>query len=66
MRRLVIMFSVFLVMCLLFCSCGTVNGYNEKDLVPVNEKPGMSDVQVFVVDHNEGKDITVKIKEPYR
>ena len=62
MRRLIIMLSMCLVMCCVLCSCGTVNGYKKKDLVPVNEKPGMSAVQVFVIDHNEGKDITVKIK----
>ena len=62
MRRLIIMLSMCLVMCCVICSCGTVNGYKKKDLVPVNEKPGMSAVQVFVVGNNEGKDITVKIK----
>lgn len=62
MRRLLTLVAALIVISLLLCSCGTVNGYKKKELVPVNEKPGMSAVQVFVVDHNEGKDITVKIK----
>ena len=62
MRRLLTRMTALVVISLLLCSCGTVNGYKRKDLVPANEKPGMSAVQVFVVDHNEGKDITVKIK----
>lgn len=62
MRRSLTLVAALVVFSLLLCSCGTVNGYKKKDLVPVNEKPGMDAVQVFVVDNNEGKDITVKIK----
>lgn len=62
MRRLSTLLAALAVISLLLCSCGTVNGYKKKDLVPVNEKPGMDAVQVFVVDKNEGKDITVKVK----
>ena len=62
MKRLITLVTSLVVISLLLCSCGKVNGYKKKDLVPVNEKPGMSAVQVFVVDHNDGKDITVKIK----
>lgn len=60
MKRLLILVATLVVISLLLCSCGTVNGYKKKDLVPVNEKPDMSAVQVFVVDYNEGKDITEK------
>ena len=62
MKRLLTLVATLAVISVLLCSCGKVNGYKKKALVPVNEKPGKSAVQVFVVDHNEGKDITVKIK----
>lgn len=62
MKRLLTLVATLAVISVLLCSCGKVNGYKKNDLVPVNEKPGKSAVQVFVVDHNEGKDITVKIK----
>ena len=62
MRRFAMLFSICLLMGFMLCSCGKVNGYNKKDLSPVNESLGWGDVQVFVVGNNEGKDITVKIK----
>ena len=62
MRKIIKLLSVCLITCLMLCSCGKVNGYNKKDLVPVNETPGKDNIQVFVVDYNDGKDITVKIK----
>ena len=48
MRRSLTLVAALVVFSLLLCSCGTVNGYKKKDLVPVNEKPGMDAVQVFV------------------
>ena len=62
MRRLVILLSMCLLMCCVLCSCGTVNGYKKKDLVPVNETLGSGSIQVFVVDQNEEKGVMVKIK----
>lgn len=60
MKRLITLVASLVAISVLLCSCGKVNGYKKKDLVPVNEKPDMSAVQVFVVDYNEGKDITEK------
>ena len=51
-----------LLICISLCSCGIANGYNRKDLVPVNEDAGYDSILVFCVDYDEGKDITVKIK----
>ena len=51
-----------LLICISLCSCGKANGYNRKDLVPVNEDAGYDSILVFCVDYDEGKDITVKIK----
>ena len=62
MRRIILLLTALVTISLLLCSCGKVNGYSKKDLVPVSETAGTSGVQVFVVDHNEGKDLTVKIK----
>ena len=62
MRRIIIFLTALVSISFLLCSCGKVNGYKKKDLVPVSETAGTSGVQVFVVDHNEGKDLTVKIK----
>lgn len=62
MRRLLSVISISLIVCFMLCSCGKVNGYKKKDLVPVNEKAGTDSINVFVADHNQGKDITVKIK----
>lgn len=62
MRRIITLIAALVAVSFVLCSCGKVNGYKKKDLVPVNEMPGNKNVQVFVVDYNEGKDITVKIK----
>ena len=62
MRKHIKLISAVMLACLLLCSCGTVNGYKKKDLVPVDETPGMKSILVFVTDYTEGKDITVKIK----
>ena len=62
MRRIITLIAALVAVSFVLCSCGKVNGYKKKDLVPVNETPGSDIVQVFVVDYNEGKDITVKIK----
>ena len=62
MRRIITLIAALVAVSFVLCSCGKVNGYKKKDLVPVNEIPGFDNVQVFVVDYNEGKDITVKIK----
>ena len=62
MRRIIFLLTALVTVSLLLCSCGKVNGYSKKDLVPVSETAGTSGIQVFVVDHNEGRDITVKIK----
>ena len=62
MRKLIKLISAVMLACLLLCSCGKVNGYKKKDLIPVDETPGFSNIQVFLVDYSEGKDITVKIK----
>lgn len=62
MRKIIKLLSACLITCLVLCSCGTVNGYKKKDLVPVDETRGMKNVLVFVADYTEGKDITVKIK----
>ena len=62
MRRLFSVAAICLIVCFMLCSCGKVNGYKKKDLVPVNEDEGRDSILVFAVDHNEGKDITVKIK----
>lgn len=62
MRRLITIISIFLTACLILCSCGKVNGYNKKDLVPVNDNAGNDSILAYVVDYNAGKDITVKIK----
>lgn len=62
MRRLIFLTTHSLIICLLLCSCGKINGYNKKDLVPINERAGTDNIKVYCVDCNEGKDITVKIK----
>ena len=62
MRRLIFLTTLSLIICLLLCSCGKINGYNKKDLVPINERAGTDNIKVYCVDCNEGKDITVKIK----
>ena len=61
MKSRVSLVSVLIVISILLCSCAKANGY-KKDLVPVNETRGTDNIIAFVVDHNEGKDITVKIK----
>lgn len=62
MKKIIKLLSACLIACFLLCSCGKVNGYKKKDLVPINEGVGIDNIQVFCVDCNEGKDITVKIK----
>ena len=62
MRRLIFLTTLSLITCLVLCSCGKVNGYKKKDLVPINEGVGIDNIQVFCVDCNEGKGITVKIE----
>lgn len=37
-----------LLICTVLCSCGKANGYNRKDLVPVNEDAGYAGIQVFI------------------
>ena len=60
-KQILILLAAVLISCFLLCSCAKANGYKKKDLVPVNETPGVNSIRVFVVDYNEGKDITVKI-----
>lgn len=62
MRRLIILLAALVSMSFVICSCGKINGYEKKDLVQVSETAGTRNIEVFVVDHNVGKDITVKIK----
>lgn len=62
MRRMIILLTALVSISFLLCSCGKANGYKKKDLVPVSETAGTKNVQVFVVDHTEGKNVTVKIK----
>ena len=62
MKSRVSLVSVLIVISILLCSCAKANGYKKKDLVPVKETRGTDNIIAFVVDHNEGKDITVKIK----
>lgn len=62
MRRILSAVTICLIMCFALCSCGKAKGYKKEDLVPVNEKAGMQSIVAFVVSYNEGKDITVKIK----
>lgn len=61
MRRLVSIVLIISVVCLAICSCNK-NDNKVNDLVPVEETPGTDNIQVFVVDRTEGKDISVKIK----
>lgn len=62
MKRILFLATVLIAICCALCSCGRTNGYKKKDLVPVKETPGTKSVLVFMVDQNEGKNITVKIK----
>ena len=67
MRRFISVVLMISVVCFAICSCDKkVKNDNEdnevKELVPVEETPGTDNIQVFVVDRTEGKDITVKIK----